>query len=150
MTTKIPTNVYDAAIIAFVEKILNAGDFTVETINESILVELMERRGTPLTIYKCMRDTVKDFEREREFQQEAKLRDKDPAWAWDMFGVEGDGLHVSMRAEWHKGDAREVLYYAQLLDSMGDEDAARSKGDLEGPKALATLIQGLRKDDSDE
>ena len=51
----------DEEIIDIINSILSNAEFTVETVNESILVELMKKRGTPISVEKCQRDTAKDF-----------------------------------------------------------------------------------------
>lgn len=51
----------DEEIINILNSILSNADFTVETINESILVKLMELRGTPIKNYKTVRNIEQDF-----------------------------------------------------------------------------------------
>lgn len=53
----------DEEIIDIMNSIFSNADFTVETINESILVKLMELRGTPIKYNKTLRDIDKDFKR---------------------------------------------------------------------------------------
>ena len=53
----------DEEIIAIVRAILSNASFKVETINEAILVKLMELRGTPISYDETLRDIDKDFER---------------------------------------------------------------------------------------
>ncbi|MCP4255525.1 MAG: hypothetical protein GY775_19390 [Candidatus Scalindua sp.] len=53
----------DEEIINLVKTILDAADFTVETINESVLVKLMELRNTPIRYDKTYRDIDKDYQR---------------------------------------------------------------------------------------
>ena len=53
----------DEEIIASVRAILSNASFKVETINEAILVKLMELRGTPISYDETLRDIDKDFER---------------------------------------------------------------------------------------
>jgi len=52
----------DWDIIKTVQSIYSNANFTVETINESILVKLMELRGTPIIGYKSLRNINEDFE----------------------------------------------------------------------------------------
>jgi hypothetical protein len=54
---------HDEEIIDIVRAILSNASFKVETINESILVKLMELRGTPISYNEALRDIDKDFER---------------------------------------------------------------------------------------
>ncbi len=54
---------HDEEIIDIVNSILSNATFEVETINEAILVKLMELRGTPIKYDKLSRDIDKDFER---------------------------------------------------------------------------------------
>jgi len=42
--------------------ILSGGKMQVETINEAVLVKLMELRGTPIKYDKTFRDIDKDYE----------------------------------------------------------------------------------------
>jgi len=51
----------DNEIITIMNSILSNGNMVVETYNESILVKLMELRGTPITISKSLRDIDKDY-----------------------------------------------------------------------------------------
>ena len=51
----------DEEIIDIIRNIMSQGTMTVETINESIFVSLMEKRGTPISIYVTQRDVQKDF-----------------------------------------------------------------------------------------
>lgn len=52
----------DEEIINIIKSILDNGNFKVETMNESILVKLLELRGTPLNQYESTRDVDRDFE----------------------------------------------------------------------------------------
>lgn len=52
----------DEEIIDIMNNILSNGKFQVETINESVLVKLMELRGTPIKYDKTLRDIDKDYE----------------------------------------------------------------------------------------
>ena len=54
---------HDEEIIDIVNCILSNAKFEVETINEAILVKLMELRGTPIKYDKSFRNIDKDFER---------------------------------------------------------------------------------------
>lgn len=51
----------DEEIINIIKEILDNGNFKVETFNESILVKLLEIRGTPLNQYEKLRDIDRDF-----------------------------------------------------------------------------------------
>ena len=53
----------DEEIIDIMNSILSEGKLRVETINESVLVKLMELRGTPIKYDKTYRDIDKDYER---------------------------------------------------------------------------------------
>jgi len=63
MSTKFIDRKHDEEIIDIVNSILSNARFEVETINEAILVKLMELRGTPIKYDKSIRDIDKDFER---------------------------------------------------------------------------------------
>jgi len=60
---------YDSEIVDLVYKILNAGNFHNETINESLLIKFFELRGTPLNVDKTQycRDADADWVRENPF-----------------------------------------------------------------------------------
>jgi len=51
----------DEEIIDIVRSILSNSHFEVETVNEAVLVKLMELRGTPIKYNKTLRDINKDF-----------------------------------------------------------------------------------------
>lgn len=51
----------DEDIIDVVRSIFSDSGFVVETVNESVLIELMRARGTPITNYKSSRKTYMDF-----------------------------------------------------------------------------------------
>ena len=53
----------DEAIINLIEIILSGAVFDVDTINEAILVKLMEIRGTPINYNSTVRDIDEDFNR---------------------------------------------------------------------------------------
>lgn len=53
----------DEEIIDLINSILSNGKMQVETINEAVLVKLMEIRNTPIKYDKSYRDIDKDFER---------------------------------------------------------------------------------------
>lgn len=53
----------DEEIIDIVREIMGNGTLIIETINESILVELLKKRGTPIEFDKSYRDTEEDYER---------------------------------------------------------------------------------------
>jgi len=61
----------DDEIIGIIRSILSHGAWTIETINESVLVSLMEERGTPIAYHKTLRDIAADFERYKEDMKEA-------------------------------------------------------------------------------
>lgn len=63
MSTKFVDRKHDEEIIDIVNSILSNAHFEVETINEAVLVKLMELRGTPIKYDKTLRDIDKDFER---------------------------------------------------------------------------------------
>ena len=52
----------DEEIIDIMNAILSGGEMQVETINESILVKLMEIRGTPIQYKRTVRDIDKDYD----------------------------------------------------------------------------------------
>lgn len=51
----------DEEIIDIIRSILNNGQMKVETFNESILVALMERRGTPINYAESFRNIERDY-----------------------------------------------------------------------------------------
>lgn len=53
----------DEEIIDIMNSILSNGEMRVETINESVLVKLMELRGTPIKYKESFRDIENDYER---------------------------------------------------------------------------------------
>lgn len=53
----------DEEIIDIMNSILSNGNMQVETINEAILVKLMELRGTPIKYSKTFRNIDEDYER---------------------------------------------------------------------------------------
>lgn len=53
----------DEEIIDIMRSILSEGNMKVETINESILVKLMELRGTPIKYIHSFRNIDKDYEK---------------------------------------------------------------------------------------
>lgn len=53
----------DEEIIDIMNSILSKGKMRVETIDEAVLVKLMELRGTPIKYDKTYRDIDKDYER---------------------------------------------------------------------------------------
>ena len=63
MSTNFVDRKHDEEIIDIVNSILSNATFEVETINEAVLVKLMELRGTPIKYGKSFRDIDKDFER---------------------------------------------------------------------------------------
>ena len=63
MSTNFVDRKNDEEIIDIINSILSNGKMQVETINESVLVKLMEIRNTPIKYDKSYRDIDKDFER---------------------------------------------------------------------------------------
>jgi len=62
----------DDEIIIVMKSILDHSHFEVETPNESVLVELMKRRNTPIVVDKSYRNTSADFEmweKEQEYKK---------------------------------------------------------------------------------
>jgi len=53
---------HDEEIIDIMNSILSNGKMQVETINEAVLVKLMELRGTPIKYEKTFRDINEDYE----------------------------------------------------------------------------------------
>lgn len=53
----------DEEIIDIMNSILSEGKMRVETINEAVLVKLMELRGTPIKYDKTFRNIDEDYER---------------------------------------------------------------------------------------
>ena len=53
----------DEEIIDIMASILSEGNVEVETFNESILVKLMELRGTPVKVKKSYRNIQEDYEK---------------------------------------------------------------------------------------
>jgi len=62
MSTKSINRTNDEEIIDIMNSILSGGKMQVETINEAVLVKLMELRGTPIKYDKTFRDIDKDYE----------------------------------------------------------------------------------------
>ena len=63
MSTNFVDRKNDEEIIDLINSILSSGKMQVETINEAVLVKLMEIRNTPIKYDKSFRDIDKDFER---------------------------------------------------------------------------------------
>ena len=63
MSTNFVDRKNDEEIIDLINSILSNGKMQVETINEAVLVKLMEIRNTPIKYDKSFRDIDKDFER---------------------------------------------------------------------------------------
>jgi hypothetical protein len=63
MSTNFVDRKNDEEIIDLVNSIFSNGKMQVETINEAVLVKLMEIRNTPIKYDKSYRDIDKDFER---------------------------------------------------------------------------------------
>lgn len=51
----------DEEIIDIMRSILTNGNMVVETFNESVLVKLMELRGTPIKVYRSNRNIESDY-----------------------------------------------------------------------------------------
>ena len=63
MSTNFVDRKNDEEIIDLINSILSNGKMQVKTINEAVLVKLMEIRNTPIKYDKSFRDIDKDFER---------------------------------------------------------------------------------------
>lgn len=63
MSTKYLNRGNDEEIIDIMNSILSNGNMIVETFNESILVKLMELRGTPVKYTKTFRNINEDYEK---------------------------------------------------------------------------------------
>ncbi len=63
MSTNFINRTNDEEIIDIMNSILSNGKMQVETINEAILIKLMELRGTPIKYDKTFRNIDKDYER---------------------------------------------------------------------------------------
>jgi hypothetical protein len=63
MSTNYINRENDEEIIDIMNSILSNGKMQVETINESVLVKLMELRGTPIKYDKSFRNIDEDYER---------------------------------------------------------------------------------------
>jgi hypothetical protein len=63
MSTNYINRENDEEIINIVNSILSNGKMQVETINEAVLVKLMELRGTPIKYDKSFRNIDEDYER---------------------------------------------------------------------------------------
>ena len=63
MSTKSINRSNDEEIIDIMNSILSEGKMQVETINEAVLVKLMELRGTPIKYDKSFRNIDEDYER---------------------------------------------------------------------------------------
>ena len=63
MSTNFVDRKNDEEIIDLINSILSNAKMQVETINEAVLVKLMEIRNTPIKYDKSFRDIDKDFER---------------------------------------------------------------------------------------
>ena len=61
MSTNFVDRKNDEEIIDLINSILSNGKMQVETINEAVLVKLMEIRNTPIKYDKSYRDIDKDF-----------------------------------------------------------------------------------------
>ncbi len=59
--TKFINRKNDEEIILLIKSILDNGNFKVETVNEALLVKLMELRGTPILYDENTRDIEHDF-----------------------------------------------------------------------------------------
>jgi hypothetical protein len=63
MSTNSINRTNDEEIIDIMNSILSNGNMQVETINEAVLVKLMELRGTPIKYSKTFRNIDEDYER---------------------------------------------------------------------------------------
>ncbi|MFO0204378.1 MAG: hypothetical protein ACK528_14765 [Alphaproteobacteria bacterium] len=63
MSTNYINRENDEEIIDIMNSILSNGKMQIETINEAVLVKLMELRGTPIKYDKSFRDIDEDYER---------------------------------------------------------------------------------------
>jgi len=63
MSTNYINRENDEEIIDIMNSILSNGKMQVETINEAVLVKLMELRGTPVKYDKSFRNIDEDYER---------------------------------------------------------------------------------------
>ena len=63
MSTNYINRENDEEIIDIMNSILSNGKMQVETINEAVLVKLMELRGTPIRYDKSFRSIHEDYER---------------------------------------------------------------------------------------
>ena len=59
---------HDTQIIDQLIRVIGNGTFQVETINEALLVKMLELRGTPIPVEKSARDIDLDWERDRPFE----------------------------------------------------------------------------------
>ena len=73
MSTNFVDRKNDEEIIDLINSILSNGKMQVETINEAVLVKLMEIRNTPIKYDKSYRDIDKDFERWQNEQTKTRL-----------------------------------------------------------------------------
>ena len=76
MSTNFVDRKNDEEIIDLINSILSNGKMQVETINEAVLVKLMEIRNTPIKYDKSYRDIDKDFERWQNEQTKTKKMSK--------------------------------------------------------------------------
>ena len=63
MSTNYINRENDEEIIDIMNSILSNGKMQVETINEAVLIKLMELRGTPIKYAKTFRNIDEDYER---------------------------------------------------------------------------------------
>lgn len=63
MSTNYINRENDEEIIDIMNSILSNGKMQVETINEAVLIKLMELRGTPIKYDKSFRNIDEDYER---------------------------------------------------------------------------------------
>lgn len=63
MSTNYINRENDEEIIDIMNSVLSNGKMQVETINEAVLVKLMELRGTPIKYDKSFRNIYEDYER---------------------------------------------------------------------------------------
>ncbi len=63
MSTNFVNREHDEEIIDIVNSIMSNGNMKVETTYESVLIKLMELRGTPIKYSESLRNIDEDFER---------------------------------------------------------------------------------------
>ena len=66
MSTNFVNREHDEEIIDIVNSIMSNGNMKVETTYESVLIKLMELRGTPIKYSESLRNIDEDFEPDNE------------------------------------------------------------------------------------